>query len=437
MAKKCVSSKTYLILNWIFYFFCSSGFLWQFATITVTYFNFTVVTQMTIIMPEEYDKMPRHINTCFDPSELHVNKVYARILSKYEKLQPKFYDSLPGFITFRKKTARTVLLMNNATIGELFDMMVPSKSLFIQPMSFKYEATQYLYRGHFRYQINPLKLKYSYIIPQPAVSEVSLMHVSISKMCPDVEYDRLQEVYGTIDAGYHTTIFFETFSYFIQKLPWPFDDNCLNFADMKLIDLEKAVRICTNERFISILGKTFSDMLVMRNSTELFKYRTFPLKPAKMVNTQRDIWNSCLENYQPYSDCFKESIFTHVTRTIVPPFAPMYNNTLTLRVDKSNTGSIRIESKSKIDFIEYFTFTLGALGSWLGFSFIGCNPVSLLFFKNEFHADTSETKSILDIRQSLLIQLKINDQQRRRMVKLEYTVSQLMNAINHIGQQVH
>ena len=42
----------------------------------------------------------------------------------------------------------------------------------------------------------------------------------------------------------------------------------------------------------------------------------------------------------------------------------------------SNVPSQRIVSRPKIENIDYMTYILGALGSWIGFSFIRLNPVN-------------------------------------------------------------
>ena len=44
-------------------------------------------------------------------------------------------------------------------------------------------------------------------------------------------------------------------------------------------------------------------------------------------------------------------------------------------------ASFSVISKPKIDDIDYVTYILGALGSWIGFSFIGINPIPHLFEK--------------------------------------------------------
>lgn len=40
--------------------------------------------------------------------------------------------------------------------------------------------------------------------------------------------------------------------------------------------------------------------------------------------------------------------------------------------------SFRIASKAKIEDIDLITYILGALGSWIGFSFLGFNPIPFL-----------------------------------------------------------
>lgn len=74
-----------------------------------------------------------------------------------------------------------------------------------------------------------------------------------------------------------------------------------------------------------------------------------------------------------------------------------------------NEPSFTLESKPRIDNIDYVTYILGALGSWLGFSFLGVNPIPYLLkvasnTPVSSNVDTGQT--FLELRTELKTELK-------------------------------
>lgn len=65
------------------------------------------------------------------------------------------------------------------------------------------------------------------------------------------------------------------------------------------------------------------------------------------------------------------SNFSQITTREIPD-KKYFNKSILVRLRSSNAPSVDIESKTKLAILEYPTYILDALGSWLGFSFIGC-----------------------------------------------------------------
>lgn len=90
------------------------------------------------------------------------------------------------------------------------------------------------------------------------------------------------------------------------------------------------------------------------------------------------LWFDDLKNTScmKYQECDEYAIFTYVSL-----FSSEINKfSVAAGVQKkSNVPSQKIVSKPKIENVDYMTYILGALGFWIGFSFIQLNPVNKFF----------------------------------------------------------
>ena len=86
-------------------------------------------------------------------------------------------------------------------------------------------------------------------------------------------------------------------------------------------------------------------------------------------------------------ECESQVIFTQILSKNALKFET--NSRYEFFYGKSSMPSLNIESKAKIDTVDLITYIFGALGIWIGFSFIQLNPVPHLLSvprKKEFDA---------------------------------------------------
>ena len=155
---------------------------------------------------------------------------------------------------------------------------------------------------------------------------------------------------------------FKSNSFAILKLESPYSDHCFNYLEIRFRDREDAIADCgSNQTHISN-GKVIPKFI--------FKFSNLTLS--------EDIYhlNKVVECRQQFSkvDC---DVRLYLTQTTILEFE---NSTETyVRLRRDSDASISVVSKPRIDHIDYVTYILGALGSWIGFSFIRINPIPLLF----------------------------------------------------------
>lgn len=154
------------------------------------------------------------------------------------------------------------------------------------------------------------------------------------------------------------------FTYIIDKLSWPYTDNCLDYKHINYADRLDALTTCQNDIAISEFNALSPHRWILRNSYEYYNYTvTYDSK----TGTYRDI---CSARY-PHVDCHNRVFLTDLE--VFEPL-PLKHNVISISIGNVDP-SFTINSKPRIDHIDYVTFILGTLGTWLGFSFIILNPV--------------------------------------------------------------
>ena len=146
-------------------------------------------------------------------------------------------------------------------------------------------------------------------------------------------------------------------SFKISKMNPPYTDNCFHYPDIGIKDRNDAVALCeSNHTNLS------SEKVVMGNETQYFNYKQI----------EKDAINCDEARFK--LDCEQR---LYITQVAVDKYGAKSNSSILFPSDYQ--ASFTVVSKPRIDNIDYVTYILGALGSWIGFSFIGINPVPLLF----------------------------------------------------------
>ena len=166
--------------------------------------------------------------------------------------------------------------------------------------------------------------------------------------------------------------FLSSQSYFLKRLPPPYTDKCVDYKRYGYRNQYDAIRKCLNFEHLERYEEA-SDAQIFLMNTSYQNYRIRSRKPENI-----DIWMKCLKELTN-GDCEQEQILTMIVRKVMPRKVDGKHFALS----RSKSPSLRIQSKGRIDDIDFITYILGALGSWLGFSFLNLNPVPWIFKKND------------------------------------------------------
>lgn len=345
MAKRRVSRKVYLCSNIVFYSLCLSGLIWQVTQISVNYFEFDVIRDIEVIMPEQIIKTDEVLNLCFDNYKILHYKTLKR-LADASKLPFDYDRDSPVQRQIRDLTLQR-------TIKERFEIALDRGSVFNINSSFHIDP--FIFGPKFCYQVsNPDQFT---VLFDGIFKGIA---ISCGEKLSYFDHRRLFIMNSFIFSSVRSYKFdVRNHFYSMRRLPWPYIENCKNYE----IDQFREITNCVNK-------------LSFSNSSLLYQYRAFRLS-SQFINhsisfdEQEDYEQTCGKSISQI-DCHQHVYPTTSTVITVPRGG---KGNMTFNVRHAADPSFVIQSKARIDDIDYVTYILGALGSWLGFSFIGINPI--------------------------------------------------------------
>lgn len=436
MARLIVSSLTYHISTVIFYLLCLSGLIWQVTQISMNYFKFDTIKDISVILPEEVKDARRVINICFDNEDIFDYDRYVDLLNK------TYYGTqsyAPLFESRYKKQRRNSLLYS-FSVGDRFDI---TKHFLLRDI--RYEefiiGVTYCLQVHGSTTHNPFLMYYD-------LDNVSTLYVSHSHPLPFFDFKRLKPIdvakVKVEEKDVHVTSYF----YSIKRLVAPYRDDCIDYAIYGRSHKYDAIVDCINNETLNSNKLLAPCKGITKNDTMFLNRTTFYGTCEEML--------SCYKRYEEV-DCDETVYFTIIEAK---------DNNAKIHKDKAMEifkapnaePSFVIESKPRIDDIEYVTYIFGALGSWFGFSFLMLNPVPYLFRTrrsspnnaqvdpnpseaaspqqqtNEKLASLEDETIRLKTRMSMIEREKVvmnSDADKHRLV-MESRISQLINRISVI-----
>lgn len=164
-----------------------------------------------------------------------------------------------------------------------------------------------------------------------------------------------------------TRILVNVYSYTTKKLKWLYSDDCIKYQITspfgKSINTRlNAIIDCMNKKSMQKGDKLSFHQVAMRNESI---YGNYSLDDDSLI-----FWESCEKLFKNF-DCNHRVYFIEAG---VPKDFDGVLHSLWINLTPDRDPSFVIESKARIDNIEYVTYVLGALGSWFGFSFLIINP---------------------------------------------------------------
>lgn len=391
MEKIKVRKLVYYFWTLLFHLLCLSGLIWQVTQISVNLFQFDVSKDINIIMPEEVKDPDKIMYMCFDNNEVIDYQKYVKLLrekSKKDSLFEKFYSEkdLPG-------TKLDVMVELN--IGERFDIAVNGN---IFDYDYEDEVEGFLIGLKFCYQADRVDL----IIQKNWFENLTDLYISMGQRLPLFDYRRLKIV-KNIKAP--LVIAIESFTYSTNKLKQPYTDKCFDYGTLNYNSRFDAITKCANMKTIADAGKTSGDIIIRKN--ESTNYGIFSYQ-----NKYDEICAGMFEQF----DCNQRVYFTQVPvpNEVAPPA-----HRVSLVVLKDSDPSFVIESKPRINNIDYVTYVLGALGSWLGFTFLILNPIPYIMKIGGSTIEPNEQNIDGDIGQNICECKQVSNLLKNRINHLE------------------
>lgn len=189
------------------------------------------------------------------------------------------------------------------------------------------------------------------------VKGIPVFTVSMSDPLPNVPWKRFitqRAIDFNLTRRYVSIVYTEVYEGI--KLPAPYVDDCFNYgADTREIYKSK----CINNHS----DRWLSDDTVVRESDE--KYIGYTL--GKFNET---VVKKCDEKIKK-PDCRNRNIYTRTDQIVT--FAK--ENSMRLLQGPSQSRYFKVESKERMNDIDYFCFILGTMGAWLGLSILSLNPL--------------------------------------------------------------
>ena len=245
--------------------------------------------------------------------------------------------------------------IQSMTMQERFDVAIRGNEILGNE-----NVTELIWRRYHCYVLRNVgiidyRMKHSY------VKDATYVRFQLSRSFPEIDL-AMHRVFDDLktDSNYAQL---ESNTYFIHKLPFPYIDNCVNYGTLGMRNQRFAMQQCV------IAGEKnrsnrYPNNAIAPNEHKILRYR--------QANDNFTLDKECRKKYEGYGDCYNELVFTQI-------FSERSESTNTgyiaIWVDYGHLASYNINSKPRIDPIDFMTYILGAFGSWLGFSFLGCNPI--------------------------------------------------------------
>ena len=211
----------------------------------------------------------------------------------------------------------------------------------------------------------------------------------------------------------------------MENLEWPYEDNCKRYFGSNSIDRLDAIVNCVN--FKSFLENSMLSNIKVFKRGDIFygKYRV-------NVSGNEEYTEECERKYKQL-DC---SSTVYLTEATTPKY--IYRYPLPARnffyTGGDSDPSFMIRSKPRIDNIDYVTYILGALGAWIGFSFVAINPIPFFLRIDLFETD-SNIVSLANMNFKMDQMKKVIDTQADSIRQSHVVKQQILMALRRVERE--
>lgn len=324
--------------------------------ISISFFKYDVVSDIKVIMPEN-DTYERYLDFCYLTSSVIVYPKYVKLFQKYN-MNMSMKD---------ERYYKQSFIVSNLTLEEQFD--VTMKDGIVHE---RHSSIRFLYGDYICHHIKSQHYRH-FLKTKHLNQNTSFIFIMLSKELPNIDINRLLALSHEKNISSYVNI--APYSFYGKRLRAPYADQCIDFKALNFSGNKEAISSCIEEEKVSVFR------IVSENENYLLKYR------RKNISVYRD----CVKYNK--IECNSHDIFT----LLVSKGSDQTNDNILryhISIRLANQPSFIIVSKPKIEYVDLITYILGALGSWIGFSFININPIPFIM-KVEDGANDWITKSTL------------------------------------------
>lgn len=365
MTPKSVSKLTFYFWTLIFHSLCLSGLIWQVTQISINFFKYEVLKDINVIMPEESRKKEKVAYVCFKNYEI-IDKFKLRW-----ELRDSYNMSGDEISTTFRKPQFLKLTVNGLSLKSRFKV-TKMQHVVIEGGTFRQDlgASEFIISDKYCYKIDIVASKVPLNIDKKKILDnVSSYDIEVSR--PGIPFD-MKKLITVVPERYkekrNSRINIKSLSYSIYKLQHPYTDDCYDYKILGFTDRLDAIADC-----ITAQAPKFFRNPNYVSSTKVFNRSTYGSSSSEIMLDNGWDHDECYDNNYRL-DCTKHHYLTHVAIPISEPSITTENETH-LYIEDDTDASYDVISKPRIDDIDYVTYILGALGSWIGFSFVGINPI--------------------------------------------------------------
>lgn len=355
--KKLVTKSTYHICTILFHLLCLSGSIWQITLVSVKFFKFEVTKNTHLVLPEEQNNTGKVLYICFENHEYMDYKMYDKMM--FEKY---IYGGI-SLTSYRTRERYKRITISSSSVEDRFRISPKARIIINFSDTIDFISGSKYCTQVFNYTTRKI------IILKSNIANITRISLSIGTKLPGFDHRRLHDIDKFGEPEQSMSIGISSYSYTIKKLERPYTDNCHNYSSTNQYPLRRlAIEYCKNNLSMEY-NNSLSEYHVCYPGE---RHNNLTIKTGKTFDEQ------CHKKY-PQFDCIQSLFFVKTESKVLNLKTP----TIYLSSAPGKDPSFIIVSKASIDNIDFLTYVLGALGAWIGFSFIGINPVPFLLKYSE------------------------------------------------------
>lgn len=256
MKKKIVSHRFHLFSNIIFHSLCLSGLIWQITQISVNYFEFDVVSDISLTLPEDVVD-EKILNFCYDPEDLKDKSKFLEIL------EGKNINITEELVNDFVETYSEIL-----TLKDRFDLIPDAREAFYINSSKRFQV--FLMDVYSCYQIKSSDPDVNAVAKKIFLDQANSIFLGMSEKFFRVDIRRLS-VHNT-EVNMRNDFYVEPHFYLIRRLKKPYKEECIDYFSDSAFEKHSARADCTARLMLE--NNTIFDEKIYFLSDQIFMNAT-------------------------------------------------------------------------------------------------------------------------------------------------------------------